>query len=108
MVALMGLSGSGKTTMLNCLTRQIMAQVGEVRVGTDLMGTPATVGYMPDHGNFLEKATVSAHSRVGHATEPRATSHSQLCTDFPCLALRLSPRKNKVHSYYCLSSKSKR
>ncbi|CAM9750735.1 unnamed protein product [Ectocarpus sp. 12 AP-2014] len=57
-VALMGLSGSGKTTMLQCITRQIMAQTGEVRVEPDRRGAPATIGYMPDTCNFFGKATV--------------------------------------------------
>lgn len=50
---------AGKTTLLNCLGRHVMPQVGRVLVQGGRQGEPsATIGYVVDSSNFFENVTV--------------------------------------------------
>jgi NitT/TauT family transport system ATP-binding protein len=74
-VAIVGPSGCGKSTLLKLISGLVAPNQGDVRVrGTEVKGTPASIGFMFQRDALLPWASVKDNIRVGLecARVPRA------------------------------------
>ena len=84
---------AGKTTLLNCLARHVLPEVGRVQVRAKQEGSPTTIGYVVDSSNFFNNVTVGVMNDVslkrGVSTEAEhKTSSETLSAYLPLLKIQ--------------------